>query len=295
MIKRIENCPVCENTNPVTVTAMDRIKKQKYLKYSQDKYGGFLDDWLGLLELAINGCPRCGHHWYREQPDEKLLAEMYENGGALSSKILIPNRTASQKMIVEMQRLSKLINKPKPSLLDYGSGYGRWARAAVNVGFEVTAYEPSLNRGSEEHDTNFNLVHDVANLNSNTFDVINIEQVLEHVPDPVEFLKDLKKYCKPDTVVRITVPNVLRCPEGNKLWDEWPYNGKRAHTMAPFEHLQGFTPRSLNVTAMKAGFLPKNNLRIWMHYPLEMIRNVLGQYVPSLGQTLFIGQNIINE
>ena len=49
-------------------------------------------------------------------------------------------------MVKEMQKLKLLVGKDKPTLLDYGSGFGRWARAAVEAGFEVIAFEPSNKR-----------------------------------------------------------------------------------------------------------------------------------------------------
>ena len=54
--------------------------------------------------------------------------------------------------------------------------------------------------------------------------------------------------------MRITVSNILRCIEGEKIWEEWPFDGTRAHTMAPFEHLHGFVPCSLSNLIERAGY-----------------------------------------
>ena len=289
LVKKIDCCPICHTLkNPVSVASINEHARNQYLVYSKIKYNGFIDDWLEQLELTIDHCPNCGHYWYREQPDQLMLNDMYESGRPLHPEKAKNDRAASPKMIAEMSRLMRLAVKPEPKLLDYGSGFGRWARAAINVGFKVTAYEPSEERGVEKSEIDFTLVHNVSDLENQLFDAINLEQVLEHVPDPVELLKELHGYCTPNTLVRITVPNILRCPEGGNIWNEWPYNGQRAHTMAPFEHLHGFTPNSLKTVAIRAGFKSVNNLYVWVQYPKEMLRSYIGKLFPKFGQTFLL-------
>lgn len=288
-INRLERCPACDSINdPVPVVSINESNRKLYLEYSKKKYNGLIDDWLNILKLEIDHCTDCGHYWYLEQPNQTMLNNMYDLGRPLLPIKKIQDRSASPKMISEMNRLMKLVGRPEPRLLDYGSGFGRWARAAVIKGFDVTAYEPSKERGLENNEIGFTLVHDIEELKNHLFDVINLEQVLEHVSDPVKLLHDLREFCAPGSMVRITVPNVLRCPEGDKLWYEWPYNGTRAHTMAPFEHLHGFTPRSLLSMIDRAGFEPVTGLHLWKNYPKEKIRDLLGKIFPNLGQTWMI-------
>jgi len=169
--------------------------------------------------------------------------------------------------------------------LDFGSGLGRWSRAAVLEGFSVTAYEPSLERGSEK-DTPFELVHSIAELKNRKFDAIQLEQVLEHVPDPLITLKMLLKFCKPHTVVRITVPNLLRDQDRENIWVTWPFDGKSPHFLAPFEHLHGFTPRSLDIIINRAGFSNSNLLMEAKGARLNLLRRSMGRIIPKLNSTL---------
>ena len=288
MIRKINYCPACGISKASEVVILNSNKKEDYFKYSQVKYNHFLDGWLEQLDVAIDACVACGHHRYREQPSEEMLFDMYEKGKPLLPQNNANNKEPTLKMIREMERLKKVLNLTTPKLLDYGSGFGRWARAAKNTGFKVIAYEPSKERGVENNKIDFTLVHNVSDLENQLFDAINLEQVLEHVPDPVELLKELHGYCTPNTLVRITVPNILRCPEGGNIWNEWPYNGQRAHTMAPFEHLHGFTPNSLKTVAIRAGFKSVNNLYVWVQYPKEMLRSYIGKLFPKFGQTFLL-------
>lgn len=291
LITRVDKCPACfANSAPIKVASMSQAVREKYLDFSKRKYNGLIDDWLNQLQLEIDHCAECGHNWYYEQPGQEMLSLMYSTGRPLhvTSASAEPDRAASSIMIAEMARLKKLVKKPNATLLDYGSGFGRWARAGIIAGFEVTAFEPSETRGVEEKNLGFNLVHDTNSLTTQKFDVINLEQVLEHVSDPVATLKEIRQYCADGAVVRITVPNVLRCPEGKQLWRDWPFNGTSPHTMAPFEHLHGFTPRSLMSVAEQAGFKSVTGLSIWSIYFKEKCRAVIGRFLPKLGQTWMI-------
>ena len=288
MIKKLLNCPACNKSNPSKVISLDDEAKNRYLRFSSLKYNNFIDDWIDKLDVGIDKCLGCGHHFYREQPSQEMLFSMYERGQYLISKSVSDKRHPTSSMIREMNRLKKIISVSKPKMLDYGSGFGRWARAASQVGFDVAAYEPSRERGEEDSETEFTIVHDLIDLKGHFFDIINLEQVLEHVSEPVTILNNLHGFCKSNTVLRISVPNILRCPEGSELWKNWPYDGLRVHTMAPFEHLHGFTPQSLMKIADRTGYRKVNGLQIWKQYSIEMLRSYLGKLFPKIGQTFLL-------
>lgn len=288
MIKKLLNCPACNKSNLSKVISLDNKKTKAFLKFSELKYNSFIDEWLDILDVGVDRCLDCGHHFYREQPTQLMLSTMYEKGIALIPQSINERRLPTSKMIRELSRLKKILTVPKPKMLDYGSGFGRWARAGCQVGFDVTAYEPSKERGAENSNPEFAVVHDLIDLRNQKFDIINLEQVLEHVPDPFEILSEIRPYCYTETLLRISVPNILRCPEKKKLWQSWPYDGCRVHTMAPFEHLQGFTPLSLKKVADRAGFKSLGNLHVWKTYPIEMVRSYAGKFFPKLGHTFLL-------
>jgi 2-polyprenyl-3-methyl-5-hydroxy-6-metoxy-1,4-benzoquinol methylase len=290
MVNKIEQCPACNSLDVREAISADNNARKKYLAFSRIKYESLLDDWLNEIELVINNCKNCNHHWYLNQPCTTMLKNMYAAGKPLhatNSKTIL--RTPSGKMISEMKKLKKLVREESPKLLDYGSGFGRWARAGAEVGFKVTAYEPTEERGGEEEkDIGFTLLHDTASLKGQKFDAVNLEQVLEHIPEPFQVLKEIYEYCAPDAVVRVTVPNILHCPEGTKIWSEWPFNGHRVHTMAPFEHLHGFTPLSLLKLSKRAGFETVFSPQFFRCYPISAFRRLLRIPFPRLGQTFLV-------
>lgn len=286
-MRTVDLCPACGSPCFQRRVAIDDGNRHRFLRFSEQKYGGLLDGWLDELQPEIVVCDECGHHWYLRQPSPKQLSLMYASGRPLLPGTV--SREPTPGMIAEMRRLKRLSGKISPRLLDFGSGFGRWARAAARVGFRVHAYEPSEARGAESVNE-FTLVHDLAEIAGMQFDVINLEQVLEHVPVPIETLKLIQPFFLADAILRVTVPNILRPQEGSRLWDEWPYGGERVHIMAPFEHLHGFTPKSLSLALECAGYGPVEFRKLMGYYPGNAIRRIVGHLLPRLGQTLALAK-----
>lgn len=283
-MRRVERCPACDGAQTRVAVRADASAMARYLAYSARKYGGLLDDWVNADTLTILRCETCGHHWYRDQPTVEQLSAMYAASRPLRGTGSL-TREPTPAMLKEMRRLYRLAGGGAPSLLDYGSGFGRWARAAVRAGFRVHAFEPSAARGAEPN-APFTLVHELDALQGMTFDVIQMEQVLEHVPEPAAVLRDVRGFCHARSVLRVTVPNILRCDEGRNIWREWPFNRERAHIMAPFEHLHGFTPDSLWRVLRRCAFRPLALRALMPYYPVSAMRGLLGGVLPRFGRTL---------
>lgn len=286
-MRRVDVCPACGCTDYQVVARANEDSLARYYAYSACKYGGLLNDWLSDTQLAIARCDTCGHCWYRDQPEKSQLDAMYAAGVPLKGGA--PSRKPTPDMLAEMRRLRRLVQPGMARLLDYGSGFGRWARAGVEAGFDVCAFEPSMPRGGE-NEPPFTLIHSIDELHGEVFDIVNLEQVLEHVPDPVHLLTGIREYCHSGSLIRITVPNIMRSEEGAAIWHEWPFDGRRAHVMAPFEHLHGFTPQSLRETVRQAKFEPIKVSRLLAYNPILAVRAYLGRLIPSLGTTCLIIQ-----
>jgi hypothetical protein len=281
-MKLVDLCPACGSSRFVRRVALNDRNLDKYFRFSKRKYDGLLDDWITELQPEIVFCSDCGHHWYLRQPSAEQLSLMYSTGRPLQPGTI--SREPTAKMIDEMRTLARLSDKMPARLLDFGSGFGRWARAAACSGFCVYAYEPSEERGAEISNE-FVLVHDLALLDGIKFDFIILEQVLEHVSTPLMLLEKIKTYCCQNTILRVTVPNISRSYEGSKIWEDWPYDGNRVHSMPPFEHLHGFTPYSLEKLIQRAGFKALPLHLLWRHSPIRTCGHLFNRLYPSLGQT----------
>jgi hypothetical protein len=285
-LRVIGSCPACAGRRQVLRAALDADRQERYQEFSRIKYGGALTSDLADIVPEVMQCSDCGHCWYRTQPDLAQLGIMYSAARKLGGEA--PTTAPAPRMIKEMRRIRSLLPAAEdtPSLLDFGAGAGRWSRAAVVAGFQVVAFEPSATRSQAAQE--FETVHSVAALLGRKFLAVQLEQVLEHVQDPVETLGIVRDHCAPGAVVRITVPNIVRAPEGSAFWDSWPFDGKGPHTLAPYEHLHGFTPRSLDRALARAGFIELSGPRYLTAYPVNYLRGLAAALVPRLGSTLRI-------
>lgn len=125
---------------------------------------------------------------------------------------------------------------------------------------------------------------DLNELATEQFDVINLDQVLEHTQQPLDALCALKRLCSDRTLVRITVPDVLRHRGKADMWEGFPFSG-RMHIMSPYEHLQGFNPVSLRLLLAQAGLKEVRGWSIVLGWPLDQLRRLAGTIVPAARRT----------
>lgn len=280
-----EFCPACGTDDKEIIFSPTDDARKRFLNLSSVKYQGFMDGWEKSLTLEVLRCRRCAHLWHRNHPDQNSLFGMYRSAIPLTKRD--PSREPSHYMLHTMSclyTLSKLKGFNNPTLLDFGSGGGRWSQAAVKAGFQVCAYEPIDKRAaSVQKSDSLSVVNDLENIKDQRFDLINLEQVLEHIINPLELLQSLRSMCHAKTLIRITVPNLDRSARG--LWEAFPFDGEKIHIMSPYDHLHGFTSRSLDEFLRRAGYKRDYGAAVWLTHPVYMGRYIAGRLFPRFGMT----------
>ena len=124
-------------------------------------------------------------------------------------------RTLFEKMYHFIKRKAirdkvSLINSYQPlkgRILDIGAGTGDFLLEAKNQNWDILGIEPNdkakgiaVGKGIKFGDT-------IEKLESNSFDVITMWHVLEHVPDVEHQVAELKRLLKPSGTIIIAVPN----------------------------------------------------------------------------------------
>lgn len=110
---------------------------------------------------------------------------------------------------IALKRKLKLINSQgvKGKLLDIGAGTGDFLAVAKNDGWQTVGIEPSAKAKEIAIKKGVNFASDLASLENNSFDIITMWHVLEHVPNLEEYISELKRLIKPTGTIIIAVPN----------------------------------------------------------------------------------------
>jgi len=147
------------------------------------------------------------------QPEEKNLAKYYESDDYIShtdgKRSLFEKVYHFVKTIALKSKLD-LINDLQPSkgkLLDIGAGTGDFLALAKQYGWNITGVEPSEKAKSIALKKGVSFVENTNLLDENSFDLISMWHVLEHVPNLEEQIKELKRLLKPNGTILIAVPN----------------------------------------------------------------------------------------
>ncbi len=116
----------------------------------------------------------------------------------------------------------------------------------------------------------------LANLPPEQFDLIVLWHVLEHIPEPVDLLKQLHQQLAPNGLLLIQVPDITRSP----------------FDFAVFDHCSHFTSSQLLNSLTQCGFSLVADGRDWVHNCLTLLvkttPNETPTTVPSPVQTTFV-------
>jgi SAM-dependent methyltransferase len=196
--------------------------------------------------MFVNGfriarCANCGFIFVNPRPTEESLLKIYSNQQTNPF-----HKEDYEAFEYELPVLTKIVDKiqqciPTGQLLEVGCGRGDLLRVARMNGFSVVGCDifggrKPISDGITFYDSTLK----DAGFNDNSFDVVVIRNILEHLFDPNIEMKEVKRILKPNGYLYIKVPNVefehgVRC----RL-----IFGKK-HTMDPPYHLNYFSPISL--------------------------------------------------
>ena len=199
-------------------------------------------------------CIKCGLIQLNPLPNHTELSEFYDKDRqAKNAGINFNIATMEKKAYEDTKRRVKLVQniaKRRDKILEIGSGHGFFLKGMLNLGFNVTGIEISKQRREITKKILGINVLDV-NLNENKeilgkFDIILLFHVLEHVAEPIKFLKNIKTMLTKNGKIIIEVPNV----EDHQVFLNEAYNAwywQKAH-------LSYFSPDTLRLVLQKAKF-----------------------------------------
>lgn len=192
----MDTCPFCKNPNSLP-----------FLKVK--------DEFLTKEPFEIVECTSCHLLYTTPRPAPEKMGAYYQSDDYLShqanKKGLVPTIYEKVKH-VNIKRKLRLATDHLPTgkILDIGCGVGDFLLAAKTAGWEVSGIEPSDQAKSlAQQRLGFLPVDpaDISTLSDNTFDVITMWHVLEHVDDVLQERDQLARLLKPGGRLVIALPN----------------------------------------------------------------------------------------
>jgi SAM-dependent methyltransferase len=192
------------------------------------------------------------------------------------------------------------------SVLDVGCAGGAFLVAAREVGFDPHGVEPSrwmaaFGRRTYDLDIRDGIL-EAGMFPEQSFDVVTLWDVIEHLPNPHETLTLIRGLLKPDGLLLVNYPDIASIA-ARALGSRWPFWLS--------VHLLYYTPATMSRQLERAGFSPLWRQAFWMTLPLGYVRERAAPYskllapLPALarffrvdrlplsynmGQTLFVSK-----
>lgn len=147
------------------------------------------------------------------QPDLENLGRYYESEDYIShtdNKRSVFEKAYHFVKSIALKNKLNLINSEqskKGKILDIGAGTGDFLLTAKNDGWNVIGVEPSERAKNIAKQKGISFVEEISELENNSFDVITMWHVLEHVPNLELQIQELKRLLKPTGTLIVAVPN----------------------------------------------------------------------------------------
>lgn len=191
------NCPLCNNNKPI--------------------------HWKMVKNWNLDKCSSCGLVFVNPCPSEELIQNAY----TLPSNEYVSffqtedvdmegyqNGNANWQYDTSKTHMDFIESKIRKTgrILDIGCGSGVLLKVAKDRGWEVAGIDPGDWKQDPQNDRALNIQRCTlsnAQLTDNSFDVIYMGSVLEHLYDPIKSLQEIHQLLKPGGLLYITgLPNI---------------------------------------------------------------------------------------
>lgn len=256
-------CPIC-NSRKKKILFNKNLIKLDYLGFAKKHLLKNFDKKLLKNQMfVVNECPSCSGFY-----QERILKNKYNR--IYYDKLIDQEQTLRKKknyIKLNLKKISYEVNNIKNNfcknkknlmILEFGAGWGHWSLALKMNNYNVDAIENSNIRYKHIKKKNIGVFKEIKNIKKR-YHLIYSDQTFEHLNNPNEILKNMKKILFKDGFIILKVPTAIFLKK--KLNNNYKINKDE---MIPFEHINAFKHSTWKIMAYK------NNLQII--YPWKFIK-----------------------
>lgn len=241
-----DSCPICglSSTSTVFVVPYDA---SEVIDFLDSYYDGRVDiGYISDEDLEIEYCDDCDFFWHKRILDGSGMEALYDEWiSPDESRERWNDWRRREEVVIRASHIPTYFDCPPEELqvLDYGAGWGVFSLVANAYGCNVEVFEFSESRQSWLSQRGLRVHANPDTMETGSYDVIYLNEVLEHVPDPDEVMARISDLLSPDGLCYVSVPNADCRPTTASVLQKGPFQ--------PPEHINGFTRPALERLADK--------------------------------------------
>lgn len=267
-----ERCPVCRGGHLATLyeAPYDSPAIRRHVDSHYRRQGTVDHALLRGVDFTILECRDCATIFQKMVPTPLMMHHLYDRfidpeklKAYEQSRLTLDNHHDVASRLASL--LVRIGKEPRDAtLLDFGFGYGRWARVAVGMGMQVFATEISPEKIAFARSIGVTIL-DEAELARRRFDIVHTEQVFEHLTDPAAVFALLAQCVAPGGVLKLAMPRQGRIRQlirrhGFIDWSPYERDFRCGafndyNAMLPLEHLNAFRRTSVEALARRHGMV----------------------------------------
>jgi len=209
-VKQINQSPIDSNELSPYLSCLDYTVSRETFSISIDRKS----------ELLVTTPRPLGKDLAKYYESESYISHSNSNKSILDKVYhIVRSYTVKQKV-----KLCNSLNQTDKTILDIGAGTGDFLVACEKNGWKISGVEPNAKARAliktKLQITNHRIFKNIEELKLETYDVITMWHVLEHVPNLMEYVSRLKQLLKPNGTLIIAVPN-YKSHDANYYKEYW--------------------------------------------------------------------------
>jgi 2-polyprenyl-3-methyl-5-hydroxy-6-metoxy-1,4-benzoquinol methylase len=237
---------------------------------------GALRGTLGLVR-----CEDCGLVFVNPRPSNQTLSLFY-SGNDYGFHDVDGSAATGRRADFFLERVLRQLPTGAPrTLLDFGAGGGGFIRHANRCGWQARGFEPAAQGLASCRRAGLDVTDRLDDLPSEEFGLVTLHHVLEHLPNPTEVLRGVRRFVAAQGRMYVEVPNArsLRARLAFPCLSQ-QFDIDERHRAYP-AHLFYYSPHTLRRQLTNAGWTIEDMFTIGIGLDEFIIRRELKESTPQ--------------